>query len=402
MADTLRWKPLDPDNIRNPYKMYEGLRTTDPVFLSQTGEYIITRYDDVKFILKSDSFESGNRLTWLKKGVQYFDNKEQDLRAIYQAMNSFILMLNNDHHQRIRNFVMRSWDDRQVDQIIHENVQSLLDQPGHGEFDFVSAFAQPLPVLTISRILGIPVRDCQHLINLGVAMTKTLDLYISLKDLVMMDAAAREFISFFREQIRLKTDHPDEGLLSKMIRRNQLENSGLSEDELISIAIFLFTAGEETSASLISNALLNLLRHPDQLRLLRDQPGLTESAIEEVLRYDSIVQLLGRISKDQITLGGKVIPRGSTMTLVVGSANRDESVFEDADQFIISRKPNRHLSFGSGVHYCLGDWLGRRQSQIAVRSFIDRHPTLTLPDQELTWYKNLAVRRLNGLKVRVL
>jgi pimeloyl-[acyl-carrier protein] synthase len=401
MNNPLLWRPLDKDYIRDPYTMYEQLRSTDPVYLAQTKEYIITRYDDVKEILKSSSFESGNRLSWLKRGVAYFDNKDEDLRAIYQAMNSFILMLNNEHHLRIRNFVAKAWNNREVDGIIRENTGMLLKEMKGKDLDFVSAYAQPLPVYTISRILGIPVADCQHLIQLGVAMTKTLDLYISLKDLVLMNRAAADFISFFQEQIKIKYDRPDEGLLSRMIQKNRTENHGLSEEELVSIAIFLFTAGEETSASLISNTMLNLLKHPDQLAQLRQQPDLIELAIEEVLRYDSIVQLLGRVAKEEVTIRGKVIPADATVTLVVASANRDENTFQQADQFIISRNPNRHLSFGSGVHYCLGDWLGRRQSQLAVQMFLNRFPTITLPDQELTWYKNLAVRRLNALQIHM-
>lgn len=395
------WRPLEPDNIGNPYRMYEQLRATDPVYLAQTREYIVTRYDDVKFILKSHSFESGNRLTWLKRGVAYFDNKDEDLRAIYQAMNSFILMLNGEQHTRIRNFVSKTWNNREVEQLVQSNVNTLLNGIRDKEIDFVSDFAQPLPVHTISGILGIPVADTKYLIDLGVAMTRTLDLYVSLKDLVQMNKAAADFISFFREQFRMKYDRPDDGLLSRLIHRNRSENLGLSEDELISIAIFLFTAGEETSASLISNSMLNLLSHPDQLARLREDPGLTESAIEEVLRYDSIVHLLGRVSKEEVMIRDKVIPAGSTMTLVVGSANRDEEVFEHADQFIIDRKPNRHLSFGSGTHYCLGDWLGRRQSQLAIRSFLSRFPAITLPDQKLSWFRNLAVRRLNSLRIKL-
>lgn len=395
------WRPLEPGNIHDPYRMYEQLRAVDPVYLAQTREYIITRYQDVKNILKSDSFESGNRLTWLKRGVAYFDNKEEDLRAISQAMNSFILMLNGEQHLRIRNFVGRTWNNREIDDLVQSNINALLKGIREKEIDFVSEFAQPLPVHTISRILGIPITDVRYLIDLGVAMTKTLDLYISLKDLVQMNHAASEFISFFREQFRLKYDRPDDGLFARLIHRNRTEDFGLSEDELISVAIFLFTAGEETSASLISNSMLNLLTHPGQLALLRKDPELTDSAIEEVLRYDSIVHLLGRVSKEEVSIRGKVIPAGSTMTLVVASANRDEEAFDNADQFIITRKPNRHLSFGSGTHYCLGDWLGRRQSQLAIRSFLNRYPQITLPPQELSWFRNLAVRRLNSLRINI-
>src|SRR5690606_7471264 len=126
MNSRLLWRPLDAEHISHPYPMYEQLRNTDPVYLAQTGEYILTRYNDIKAVLKSDSFESGNRLTWLQRGIRYFDNKEEDLRAIARAMNSFILMLNGEQHQRVRNFVARTWDDRDVDALIRANVGRLL------------------------------------------------------------------------------------------------------------------------------------------------------------------------------------------------------------------------------------------------------------------------------------
>jgi cytochrome P450 len=401
MSNVFRWRPLDPEFVRDPYQMYKSLRESDPIHLAQTGEYIVTRYDDVRRILKSTSFASGNRLDWLKRGITYFTSKDEDLRSIYDAMNSFILMLNDEQHRRVRNFVTQAWDDHQVDGIIEHTIAALLGTISDGEPDVVGLYAQPLPVYTISAILGIPVTDCQRLIELGVTMTKTLDLYISLKDMVAINAAAAGFIAFFREQIRLKSDRPDCGLLNKLIHKNRRENCGLSEEELISIAIFLFTAGEETSAGLIANAILNLLRHPYQLQLARAEPRLYESAIEETLRYDSVVQLLGRITREEISIGDKVIPRDATVTLVVAAANRDDRVFERADEFLIDRKPNRHLSFGTGVHYCLGDWLARRQSHLAVKAFFERYPQAALPEQELAWYKNIAIRRLRSLCVKV-
>lgn len=397
--NTFLWKPLDEKNIADPYGMYAELRRTDPVHRAQTGEFIITRYEDIKYVLKNPSFESGNRLLWLKKGIQYFDNKEEDFRAIYQAMNAFILMLNAEHHHRMRTFISKAWNDRDIDTLIMNNIRVALNAIEGPEFDFVADYAQPLPVRNIADILGIPVTDYQHLMQLGVAMTKTLDLYVTLKDLVTMNEASRSFIEYFREQIRTKQASPDDGLLSKLIRKNVEEKCGLTEEELISIGIFLFTAGEETSAGLISNAVLQLCQHPEQLRRLRAQPQLLDSAVEEVLRYDSVVQLLGRVAKDDVIIRGKLIPAGSAVTLVVASGNRDEGEFEAPDLFDIGRHPNRHLSFGTGVHYCLGDWLGRKQSQMALRAFLDRFEEIRIPRQKLQWYKNIAVRRLSGLTV---
>lgn len=397
--NTFLWKPLDEKNIADPYGMYAELRRTDPVHRAQTGEFIITRYEDIKYVLKNPLFESGNRLLWLKKGIQYFDNKEEDFRAIYQAMNAFILMLNAEHHHRMRTFISKAWNDRDIDTLIMNNIRVALNAIEGPEFDFVADYAQPLPVRNIADILGIPVTDYQHLMQLGVAMTKTLDLYVTLKDLVTMNEASRSFIEYFREQIRTKQASPDDGLLSKLIRKNVEEKCGLAEEELISIGIFLFTAGEETSAGLISNAVLQLCQHPEQLRRLRAQPQLLDSAVEEVLRYDSVVQLLGRVAKDDVIIRGKLIPAGSAVTLVVASGNRDEGEFDAPDLFDIGRHPNRHLSFGTGVHYCLGDWLGRKQSQMALRAFLDRFEEIRIPRQKLQWYKNIAVRRLSGLTV---
>lgn len=395
------WKPLTEENIINPYGMYETLRRTDPVHRAQTGEYIITRYDDIRDVLKSPAFETGNRVAWLRKGIEYFENKEQNFKAIYQAINTFVLMLNDTRHARIRGFISKAWNNRDVDDIIVKNTESVLNDMRDEEFDFVARYAQAIPVYTIAGILGVPVTDYQHLMQLGVAMTKTLDLYVSLRDLVTMNEAASDFIAYFRKQVRIKRDNPDDGLLSKLIEKNRDEKGGLSEEELISIGIFLFTAGEETSAGLISNTILHLTQHAEHLQHLRDDPSLIEPAIEEVLRYDSVVQLLGRIAKEDIAIGGKKILEGSPITLVVASGNRDPAAFENPDDFIITRNPNRHLSFGSGVHYCLGDWLGRRQSQLAVNAFLQRYPHISLPEQKFSWYKNIAVRRLERLTVRV-
>ena len=304
------------------------------------------------------------------------------------------------HHAQFSHRLEDRAAHRDVDALVMENARNVLASIQTNEFDAVTDFAQPIPVLTIAGILGVPVADHHHLMQLGVAMTKTLDLYVSLKDLVMMNQAAKEFIAYFREQIKIKKEKPDDGLLGRIVRKNKEEKAGLTEEELISIGIFLFTAGEETSAGLISNTLLHLGRHPDQRDLLRKDPGLMAQVIDEVLRYDSVVQLLGRLTREDVMLGGKVIPKDSAVTLVVGSGNRDAQAFEEPDRFIISRRPNRHLSFGSGAHYCLGDWLGRRQSQLAVSTFLQRFPGYRLVDGGHSWYKNIAIRRLDKLIVQ--
>jgi cytochrome P450 len=392
------WKPLDPENIRDPYPMYARLRTQDPVHHAQTGEYIITRYEDVKSILKDPNFATGNRLDWLKREVRYFDNKGIDFHSIQLAMNSFILMMNSPQHMRVRNFVAKAWDNRAVETIISDNVNDLLKKPS-STFDIVTDLAQPLTVLTIGKILGITTEEHKQLILWSVSMTKSLDLYLSLKDVVTVNDSARSFLEFFREQVQRKQNSPDDGLLSSIVRKNKTENAGLSEQELISIAIFLFVAASETASSLISNAVLQHLRHRDQFS--QDDAEYINAVIDETLRFDSPVQLLGRISVEPCTVGGVKIPANSTMTLVLASANRDETVFENADQFIVNRKSNRHIAFGSGPHFCLGDWLAKAECRIALDALIKNYPSMRLPQQTLSWNKNLAIRRLNNLNVNL-
>jgi cytochrome P450 len=393
------WRPFDQQYIEDPYAMYKILREQDPVHEAQTKEFIITRYNDVKEILKSPSFESGNRLEWLKRGVDYFKNKDEDFRPIYEAMNSFILMLNGAEHLRLRNFISKAWNSREVDELISKNIDFLMTTYSSKQMDVVKEFAQPLPVLTIASILGISIESYDYLKDLGLTMTKSLDLYVSLKDLVELNHAAQKFISFFQDQLQYKKANPDKGLLSKLIQKNESENAGLTDRELTSISIFLFIAGEETSSSLISNSILTLLKNPESLAQIQNDAALIEPAIEEVLRYDSTVQLLGRIAKNDYQLGGKKILAGASVTLVVGSANQDETVFENADRFNMHRANNRHLAFGSGVHFCLGDWLARKQAQLAVLAFFQKFPRVSLAEQQLSWHKNLAIRNLKSLMV---
>lgn len=395
----LLWKPYAPEYIRDPYKMYKQLREQDPVHQAQTGEWIVTRYEDIKSILKNPSLMSGNRLEWLKRGIHYFQNKDEDFKAIYEAMNSFILMLNPPQHTRLRNFVSKSWDNRMVDAIIHQNVQALLNQFPEKEFDIVGQYAQPLPVLTISHILGIPSADCNYLKDLGIRMTKALDLYVTMKDMVSMNDAAKSFITFFAEQVRQKTDAPGDDLISKMIRKNQSEKTGLTDAELISMCIFIFLAGEETLSGLISNGIYTLYTYPDQLHRVREDSSLMENALEEVLRFESVVQLLGRVTSSDIAIGEKVIPEGAAVTLVLGSANRDDLAFSNPDEFDITRSPNRHLAFGSGIHFCLGDWLARIQGKIAIQAFMENYPQIKFLGEDRKWYNNLAIRSLETLRV---
>ena len=386
------WSPFTPSHIGDPYPMYERLRREDPVHKSQTGEYIITRYADVKSILKSLDFRSGNRLEWLSMGIEYFRNREEDLANIYKAINSFILFMNPPDHTTIRNFVMKTWNDREIEGMI-ENVVDQQLRKLSGTFDVVKDFAQPVPAIVISEILGVPVDEFEYLRTLGVKMVRALDLYHSMKDLVALNEASGQFVKYFEEFIRKK---PSKGLLGKLISANEREKI-LREEQMISVAIFLFIAGEETTANSIGTALHDLVK-AKAYQHVRKEPGLLHTTgLEEFFRYNGPVHLLGRISKKETTIGNTAIPINAPLTLVIAAANHDEAEFPDARTLDLHRTPNQHLAFGYGTHFCMGEWLGKLQTRIALEKFISKFSDVKVEPQNITWLKNIAVRGMTSL-----
>lgn len=397
MPTELLWKPFDRPHIADPYAMYKRLREEDPVHRSQTGEWIITRYEDARHILRSNDFLVGNRLAWLKKGVGYSRYKDLDFSAIEAALKGFILFLNPPHHTRIRKFIHQVWNSREVESIIQQNLDALLPATG-SSFDLINDLVKPLPAMTIGRILGLPVTDYTYLKEQGSVMIKALDLYISLNDVVRIHEAAKNFIAYFNSIIGQKKLHPDEGIISKLIHMNNQENA-LDGDELVSACILLFIAGEETSVSLMGTGFYNLISRPDDFNDLRNNPDKIPIAVEELLRYDSPVQIVGRIAGKDTEIGSKTIKQGETLTICLGSANRDPEVFERADELLINRSPNKHLGFGGGAHYCMGDWLARIQTQMTIKTVLDRYKNIALIDSQPEWNPNLAIRCLTKLPV---
>lgn len=399
MATDHLWKPFDRAHIANPYAMYRKLREEDPVHFSQTGEWIITRYEDTRNILRSSDFLVGNRFEWLKKGIGYFKYKDLDFTNIEAAMKGFILFLNPPHHTRIRKFIHQVWNSRDVASTIQQNLDALL--PARADsFDLVKDLGKPLPAMTIGKILGLPEADYLYLKEQGTVMIKALDLYISFKDIMRVNEAAGNFIAYFKKIIEHKKKNPDTGIISRLIELNAQENI-LDGEELTSTCILLFIAGEETSVSLMSTGLYHLISRPDEWEILRKNPEKIATAIEELLRYDAPVQIVGRIAGKDCEIGGKTIKRGDTLTICLGSANRDPEVFDHADEFILQREPNKHLGFGGGAHYCLGDWLARIQTEMMIRSLLERYQTIEMNDVAPHWNNNLAIRCLTQLPVSI-
>jgi pimeloyl-[acyl-carrier protein] synthase len=395
------WSPFEQRHLRDPYPMYARLRNEDPVHRSQTGEFIVTRYNDVKSILRSPDFRSGNRLEWLARGIEYFKNHDEDLGNIYRAINSFILFMNAPDHAAIRNFVSRTWDDRDVELMITSVVDDHLNKL-NGTFDLVKDFARPVPATIISKIMGLPPEEFEYLRGLGINMVRSLDLYHSWKDLVELNESAGAFVKYFDDFIQKTKNKPNDGLVSKLLIANNRDRI-LRDEQMISIAIFLFIAGKETSANSIGTALYDLMQQPAIYKLFRDDVGLFKTTgIDEFFRFDGPVHLLGRISKTDTLIGNTTIPANSPVTLAVAAANRDELAFLNPDQIDPYRTPNQHLAFGYGTHFCLGEWLGKLQTRIAVERFIMKFPEAKVVTKNIEWIRNISVRGMTSLIVKTI
>ena len=396
------WAPLLAENIADPYGMYKTLRVNEPVYKAQTGEWVLTRYNDIRGVLKDERFKAGNKKEWIDKGITYFKNKDQDLSRIAEAINHFLLMINPPEHTRIRKFLTQIWSQVNTDEIIDNNVRLLVkSMETQGKFDLVEDFARPLPNMTICAILGIDDSDYKELAYLSNRLVKILDLYNSLKDLVTIDEAAGALIAYFKKLLYQKQQQQSDDFVCKLIFHNKQQAEPLSNNAMVSIIIFLFIAGQETTVGLLSTGLLNLYRFKEQRSVLTRNPDLMSAAIEELLRFDGPVQLLGRIAANDVVIGSQQINKGDTLTLCLGSANRDELLFDEPDQLDITRTRNRHLAFGSGIHYCLGDMLARKQAIAGIGHFIGTFPEYRLEDTDIHWNNNLSVRTLQNLPCHV-
>lgn len=392
------WDPYGVENWPNPYPMYDKLREVAPVYRSQSGDIVVTGYQEVKSVLLDhEVYRVGNRYEWIERQVRYLENREEDLTAIMAAMNSFLVQMNGHPHKTTRALIVDAWDNKQVDHIIKSNTDELLDKVG-GRFDLVQDFAAPLPVMTMAAIMGMPLKDYQFLKNQTSNLIFSLDMYTSFKTLVRINEGARELIDYFNEYISFRRKNPSDDLISKIIGLSRQRSLALTDDEMISMCIFLFMAGEETTINLIGTGAYNLMLNRDQLDKLRGNDHVLEEATDEALRFESPVHLAGRVANKEAMLAGVEVKKDDTLTLCIGAANRDPRQYSSPSLFDINRKAKNHLAFGAGIHFCLGSWLARIQWKMAMKELFNRFQNLDI-HSEPEWNPMLSIRGLKSLEV---
>jgi cytochrome P450 len=393
------FNPLSPDFIRDPYPHYERLRTTDPMHLTPFGAFVASRHAEASVVLRDRRFGKD----FVERTKRRYGPKIME-EPVFRNMSHWMLQQDPPDHTRLRGLVVKAFTARRVEDM-RPRIQQVVDQTldriaGQGHMDLIEDFAFRLPVTIICDMLGIPEEHREVFYTSSRDGGRLLDpVPLSPAEIEQGNAGNLTAQMYFQQLFELRRKNPGDDLTTQLVQAEE-DGSKLSNEELTGNIILLFGAGHETTVNLIGNGLLALHRNPDQLALLKSNPELITNAVEEFLRYDSSVQLTGRVALEDIDdLGGKKIPKGESVLCLLGSANRDPAVYPDRpDRLDITRPKIRPLSFGGGIHLCLGAQLARIEAEVAIATLLRRLPDLRIDNPENPeWRPTFVLRGLKNL-----
>ncbi len=396
--------PVDVTDVTfkaNPFPFYAQLRAEAPVFPvslpTKQRAWLITRYDDVLNALKDERFAKDPRNAMTPEQLK----KVPWVPSMFKPLEHNMLDLDSPDHTRLRELVHKAFTPRLIEQM-RDQIQALTDElldgaERSGGMDVIADFALPLPLTMIGRILGVPAQDNRKFHR----WTKTLISGGTNRNLFVLIPSVMRFMGYMKKLIKERRANPNDDLVTALVQAKDGSDQ-LSEDEILAMIFLLLIAGHETTVNLIGSGTLALLEHPDQRALLRHEPALIKTAIEELVRFVCPVEMATeRYAREAITIAETTIPRGELVMAVIGSANRDPNYFDNPDSLDITRTNNKHLAFGHGVHYCLGASLARHEGQIAISSLVQRMPNLRLniARDQLRWRGTFVLRGLEALPV---
>jgi cytochrome P450 len=397
-----------PRFVTNPYPLYRWLRDRHPVRRDPlVPVYVVTRYADVATLLKDPRFRKDPfALDRLPAVVREQLGIPPSTTRSAEAETISMLFLDPPHHTRVRAFFTKAFTPRiiaglrpRIERITESRLAKVRPT---GTMDVIDAIAYPLPVIVIAELLGFPPEDYPLYKQWSDDFAAALGLYSTSEQQMAAAKSRTELRAYFDKLVehhqRDGSSGSDDNLLPALLAMEH-EEGALSRDELFINAALLLAAGHETTTNLIGTGLLALLRHPDQLAAAAADPSLIESTVEELLRFDSPVQWVSRVVGERMELGGVTLEPGAIMLGSLGAANRDGRQFADPDRLDVRRTDNRHLAFGSGIHYCLGAALARLEAQVALAALL-RLPNLRLAQRRVRWKRGLIFRAVRQLNVR--
>ena len=392
IAARFSWADADASFIDNPYPVYAALRQFDPVHALAPGQWLLTRHDDVATLYREGSASSDKQ--------REFGPRLGAGSLILEHHTSSLVFNDPPLHTRVRRLILGAVNQRAVarmapglETLVDGLLDGLADQPAP---DLIDHFAAQIPVEVIGNLLDVPHSQRLPLRGWSLAILSALEPAPSPALLSRANDAVRDFMALLRDLVAHRRQHPgdpDADVLTRLIQgeanieaNSEGNSEALSEAELLHNCIFLLNAGHETTSNLLGNGVHALLSHRDQWHRLVGDPSLAASAVEELLRFESPLQLNNRVLTAPVQLRDQTLPSGDFVTLCIGAANRDAAVFAQPDRLDISRKPNPHLAFGHGGHACAGMNVARLEGRIALARLAQRYPALTLagePERDL-------------------
>ncbi len=399
------FRPEAPDFLADPYPFYRRLREEDPVHWSpRLKAWVLTRYDDVKSVLLDREISSDRMRPFF---ATLPGPEAERIGDVIRYLSTWMVFRDPPEHSRLRRLTGKVFNVQSMHAMrptVEELVGWLLERIGEREkIDFIADFAGPLPALVIMAMLGVPREELAMVKRLSDDMALFIGSSRTSPDKYdIAERATREMAAFFAGLIRDRKRQAKNDLLSQLV---SLEDAGdrLSEDELVATCILLLFAGHETTTNHIANGLLALLRFPGQMAALRTDPGLAARAVEELLRYDGPSGVQARVVRVARELRGRSLAPGERMFVMLSAANRDPEAYAEPDRLDLQRDGVPHLSFGFGMHICLGFPLARLEGQIALPAVLARWPRIELavPEAKLAWLDSMVFRGMRALPLKV-
>lgn len=387
------WNPFNPQNRRDPYAMYAQLRRHDPVHQTSANDWVATSYVDICSVLTDKRFEVVNMPDYFNQKTLIQGDRVESFEPIYQATYRWLLYTTRPTHPRLRELVMRIWPSLDFDGCVAGVMEDLANalrtkvQP-----DLVDDLAKRVPALIMTRLLGFPEEQVDNLQCWSEQLANILEPMLTRSQLLTINQAAIDFMALIDQTVADHEQHPRPTLTGQLIELARQERYAFERSELLSLINNLFVAGGETTRNLIGNGCYLLTKYPDQRERIKQDPTLLKPAVEEMLRYESPVQLTSRVALEDVVLAGRLIRAGQQVYLCLASANRDEQQFDQADVFDITRQKNKHLAFGHGSHFCLGSQLAKSQSMAAFQMMLDQFGHLQVDLNRVVQRRNLLLR----------
>ena len=391
------FNPLDPAFIADPYPFYHRLRETAPVFKTPMGFWLLSRHEDIALSLRDRRFGKDFAGSIQRK---YGANRMNE--PAIANLSHTMLVVDPPDHTRLRSLVTKAFTARRVADMrvrIRKLVDEQLDRVADkGEMDVIRDIAHRLPVIVICDMLGIPEEHRGAFLVGSNVSGRLLDpVPLSDEELAKANVGTEAGNVYFDQLCDLRRRDPQDDLTTELVRAEEAGDR-LTAEELRSNIGLLFGAGHETTTNLIGNGLLALHRQPDQWERLKADPSLIPNAIEELLRFDSSVQMTGRATLTEVEIGGVTLPAGESVVQLLGAANRDPAQYADPDRLDVGRQNIRMMSFGGGIHHCLGAQLARLEGELVFTALVERFPNLELPEKDTpAWRQNFTLRGLTKL-----